>query len=51
QEELGYLTGLSRQRVNQALQTLADQGVLALSYNQIKVLALDRLRQYGLDQL
>lgn len=51
QEELGYLTGLSRQRVNQALQTLADQGMLALSYNQIKVLTLDRLRQYGLDQL
>ena len=51
QEELGYLTGLSRQRVNQALQTLADQGVLALSYNQIKVLDLERLRRYGLDQL
>ena len=51
QEELGYLTGLSRQRVNQALQTLADQRVLALSYNQIKVVDLDRLRQYGLDQL
>jgi len=51
QEELGYLTGLSRQRVNQALQTLADQGILALAYNQIKVLDLDRLRLYGLDQL
>ena len=35
QEELGYLTGLSRQRVNQALQALTDQGVLALAYNQI----------------
>ncbi len=51
QEELGYLTGLSRQRVNQALQALTDQGVLALAYNQIKVLDLDRLRRYGLDQL
>lgn len=51
QEELGYLTGLSRQRVNQALQTLADQGLLALAYNQIKVLDLERLRQYGLDQI
>ncbi|MEN5157822.1 Crp/Fnr family transcriptional regulator [Achromobacter spanius] len=51
QEELGYLTGLSRQRVNQALQTLADQGILALAYNQIKVRDLSRLRQYGLDQI
>ncbi|MNV34278.1 hypothetical protein D3C71_1256880 [compost metagenome] len=51
QEELGFLTGLSRQRVNQALQTLADAGILALAYHQIKVLDLDRLRQFGLDQI
>ncbi|KOF53485.1 MULTISPECIES: Crp/Fnr family transcriptional regulator [unclassified Achromobacter] len=51
QEELGYLTGLSRQRVNQALQSLADQGMLALAYNQIRVLDLERLRRHGLDQL
>jgi CRP/FNR family cyclic AMP-dependent transcriptional regulator len=51
QEELGYLTGLSRQRVNQALQLLADLGILALAYNQIKVMDLSRLRQYGLDQI
>ncbi|MNL34915.1 hypothetical protein D3C87_1569130 [compost metagenome] len=51
QEELGYLTGLSRQRVNQALQSLADLGILALAYNQIKVLDLERLRQYGLEQI
>ena len=51
QEELGYLTGLSRQRVNQALQALADQDMLALAYNQIKVLDLERLRQYGLEQI
>ncbi|MNL89139.1 hypothetical protein D3C87_2192830 [compost metagenome] len=51
QEELGFLTGLSRQRVNQALQTLADAGILALAYHHIKVLDLDRLRQFGLDQI
>ena len=51
QEELGYLTGLSRQRVNQALQALADQDMLALAYNQIKVLDLESLRQYGLEQI
>ena len=51
QEELGYLTGLSRQRVNQALQTLADQGILGLAYNQIQVLDLGRLRLFGADQL
>jgi len=51
QEELGYLTGLSRQRVNQALQALADQGILGLAYNQIQVLDLGRLRLFGADQL
>jgi len=51
QEELGYLTGLSRQRVNQALQTLADAQILALAYHQIKVLDLNRLRQFGLEQI
>ncbi len=51
QEELGYLTGLSRQRVNQALQTLADQAILELAYNQIQVRDLARLRAFGADQL
>lgn len=51
QEELGFLTGLSRQRVNQALQMLADQRILALAYNQITALDPDRLRRYGLDQI
>ena len=48
---MGYLTGLSRQRVNQALQALADQGILGLAYNQIQVLDLGRLRLFGADQL
>jgi len=51
QEELGFLTGLSRQRVNQALQALADAALVRVSYNQIHVLDLPRLRQVGLDEL
>jgi len=51
QEELGFLTGLSRQRVNQALQALADAGLVRVAYNQIHVLDLERLRQVGLDAL
>ncbi len=51
QEELGFLTGLSRQRVNQALQMLADLGILALAYNQIQVLSLGKLREYGREQI
>lgn len=51
QEELGFLTGLSRQRVNQALQTLAEAALLRVSYNQIHVLDLGALRQVGLDAL
>ena len=30
---------------------LAGLGMLALAYNQIKVLDLERLRQFGLDQI
>lgn len=46
QGELGYLTGLSRQRVNQALQTLERQGLLAVEYGSITVLSLDGLRSF-----
>ncbi len=47
QGELGYLTGLSRQRVNQALQTLEREGLLAVEYGSITVLSLDGLRSFG----
>ena len=46
QGELGYLTGLSRQRVNQALQTLEREGLLAVEYGSITVLSLDGLRGF-----
>lgn len=44
QQELGYLVGLSRQRVNEALRTLQDQGVIRIEYGGVRVLDLDGLR-------
>jgi CRP/FNR family transcriptional regulator, cyclic AMP receptor protein len=47
QEELGYLTGLSRQRVNQALHTLQDHGWVKVKYGRIEILDFDRLRTFS----
>jgi len=47
QEELGYLVGLSRQRVNQALNTLQAEGVIRIEYGGVRVLELERLRGYS----
>lgn len=47
QEELGYLTGISRQRVNQALQTLDRLGLLRVGYAGIEVLDVDGLRGFS----
>ena len=47
QQELGYLVGLSRQRVNRSLTTLQAQGVIAVEYGGVRVLDLPRLRRYG----
>lgn len=47
QEELGYLAGISRQRVNQALQTLQQHGLLKVEYGAILILDLVGLRRYG----
>ncbi|TFW27258.1 Crp/Fnr family transcriptional regulator [Duganella callida] len=46
QEELGYLSGTSRQRANQALQRLEKLGLLSLDYGGIRILDLDGLRRY-----
>jgi CRP/FNR family cyclic AMP-dependent transcriptional regulator len=46
QEELGYLSGASRQRANQALQRLEKQGLLSLDYGGIRILDLEGLRNY-----
>ena len=44
QQELAYLVGLSRQRVNEALTTLEAQGVIRVEYGGVRVLNLAALR-------
>ena len=44
QQELGYLVGLSRLRVNEALHTLQGEGVIRIEYGGLRVLSLERLR-------
>ncbi len=46
QQELGYLVGLSRQRVNEALQALQDHGLIRVEYGGVRVLDLEGLRRH-----
>lgn len=46
QQELGYLVGLSRQRVNEALRQLQRAGVIRIEYGGVRVLDLAGLRNY-----
>ena len=46
QQELAYLVGLSRQRVNEALSALADQGWIRVEYGGLRVLDLAALRSH-----
>jgi CRP/FNR family transcriptional regulator, cyclic AMP receptor protein len=46
QQELGYLVGLSRQRVNEALCALQAAQVIRVEYGGVRVLDLDRLRAF-----
>ncbi len=46
QRELGYLVGLSRQRVNQALNTLAARHLISIEYGGLRVLDLQGLRRF-----
>lgn len=46
QEELGYLSGVSRQRVNQALQVLEKAGLVQIQYGRIRILDLEGLRAF-----
>ena len=45
QQELGYLVGLSRQRVNEALHALQTQGLIRIEYGGVRVLDLGGLQQ------
>ena len=44
QQELAYLVGLSRQRVNEALSALDAQGAIRVEYGGLRVLNLEALR-------
>jgi CRP-like cAMP-binding protein len=44
QQELAYLVGLSRQRVNEALTALAEQGSIRVEYGGLRILDLQALR-------
>jgi CRP/FNR family cyclic AMP-dependent transcriptional regulator len=46
QEEIGLLSGASRQRANQALQVLEKVGLLRLDYGGIRILDLEGLRRF-----
>lgn len=47
QEEIGHLAGVSRQRVNQALQRLEAGKLLAIEYGGIRIVDLEGLRRFG----
>jgi CRP-like cAMP-binding protein len=44
QQELAYLVGLSRQRVNEALSSLQEQGIIRVEYGGVRILDLQALR-------
>ena len=46
QQELAYLVGLSRQRVNEALQALQTAGLIRVEYGGVRVLDLAGLRRF-----
>ncbi len=45
QQELGYLVGLSRQRVNEALRALQAAGLIQVEYGGVRVTDIDALRR------
>lgn len=47
QQELAWLVGLSRQRVNEALKVLQAQGLIQIEYGGLRVVSLQGLRGYG----
>ena len=47
QEEIGYLSGVSRPRVNQALQVLARAKLVEVEYGSVRIVDLAALRRYG----
>jgi CRP-like cAMP-binding protein len=46
QQELGYLSGVPRQRVNRALRLMEEAGLLEVKYGAVRVLDLQGLQRY-----
>ena len=51
QQELAYLVGLSRQRVNESLRALERQGLIRVVYGGLQVMDLDGLRGFGAERV
>ncbi|MDB5884881.1 MAG: transcriptional regulator, Crp/Fnr family, partial [Polaromonas sp.] len=51
QQELAYLVGLSRQRVNESLRTLEAQGVIRVEYGGLRVIDLVALRSRNFQEI
>lgn len=47
QEEIGAISGISRQNANRCLKTLEQEGLLRLEYGGVTIVDLERLRGYG----
>lgn len=47
QEELGLLSGLSRQMTNKCLKALEDEGLLKIEHSGVRIVDLPRLARYG----
>ena len=47
QEEIGALSGMSRQNANQCLKRLEREGLLRLEYGGVTIADIERLRRYG----
>jgi CRP-like cAMP-binding protein len=47
QEEIGALSGISRQNANQCLKRLEREGLLRLEYGGVRIVDVERLRSYG----
>lgn len=50
QQELAYLAGLSRQRVNEALRRLEDQRLIQIEYGGLRIVDMDGLRRSLFEQ-
>ncbi len=47
QEELGAISGISRQNANRSLKALESEGLIRLEYGGVTILDLEKLRGYG----